>query len=656
MKKFFSISVLYFFLIVSSSILSFNVPQLNISINEFVNQKITYDPLLESSSDYNINWVNNHEEQTKYELSGEITFENVNYYTTNATFGDTFIYLNNTYNIISIDSLDSSNFAYINNDNIILYISRISPNETHVFNYTIDSSTVRPMINFSSDFSSNKILPGETFSIIDTIKNSFNFSNYQDNCIYNLEVIYEIVDSNEIDYHFNFSELINDDSSSANLINENRIEWLVNEGNCFDQTDESSIEYSINSPIDVPESKRYQFLNTSFSYNVESTISNMNVIDVKAKSEGINFNLSNNFYEFTYEDNAEDENITWEVVKNIYTDLENISFNVEEISLWVSESQNDLETDPTSVDTDSISDIPLYVNYNSTGMYFNDSVNHDCNIIDKLTNENTISNNNCFWYFNYTDSPSPILWMDFDYYLDINNYTLYNETGDTNSAQIQSHSLTTNESDYYLRQILVVIDYLLELEKNVTSIGNDTYRVEVWVKNRGNRWTPFDSPITIFDLVPNEFELLTDLSDYENESIYSDSFSNTYNTQFENFTISSAESYEGNMLKWSLGYTNNDYGYNSSLAAGHNTGWDDFDSTWYARYDVKGEGEYESDELYIIGLDPELVDGAGSNYFIELKSGVQSLENHEKFFLIAFLMSLGIMFLIIKKLKIFSSY
>lgn len=647
---------MYFFLIVSSSIFSFETPQINISINEYIDQEVVYDPLSDSFSSYNQSWVDDHEVQNNYELFGKIVVENVNYFTTNATFGEMFIELNNTEKIISVNSLNSSSSVILNGDKILLYIPKINPNESYYFNYSINSSMIKPLLNLTPTFSSNKILPSEPFSITDKIETHFNFSDYQNSCIYDLELNYHILKDDDLNYEFNFSQLVSDDSGNASLIDSYNLEWLVNNGDCFNYGDSYFIEYSINSPINVPESRRYQFLNTSFSYNINSTISKMNVVDVKAKSEGVDFNLSNYFYEFTFEDNISNENITWEVASNIYTSLQNISFNFEEISLWVSKRESGLETDSNSVDNDSVSGVPLYVKYDSKGMYFNDSFNESCAIKNNLSLNSIISTNDCKWYFNYSETPAPVVWMDFNYSLNNNDFYLYNETGDEKKAQIQSHSFTTNNSDYYLREILIVIDYLLELEKNVTSIGEDTYLIEVWVKNRGNRWTPFNSPVSIFDLVPHEFEIITNLSDYDNTSIYSDSLSNVYDTQHDNFSINRADDLNGQMIKWSLGYTNNDFGYNSSLAAGHNTGWNDYNSTWYARYIVKGEGDYKSNDLYIVGLDPELVDGAGSNYLIELKSGIQSLDNNEKVFLIAFLISLGIMFLVIKQLKLFDTF
>ncbi len=656
MKKFFIVILLYSILLVSS-VYSNELPQLNISIDERITQEITYNPLYDSHSDYNPDWITESQNQSNYNPNGKIIIENVNSDWTDSSLGDIFIEIDDTYYIESIDSENSEVSINQQGDSILIYIPLLNPNENITIDYNIDPSIIEPPISIETDYSQDRILPGETITVYDTVESNFEGNQYHDNCIYDLQLTHNAINNNDNHptYEFSFTGNIDGNHDTyANLIDDYTLLFdLSNEG-CIENEDIFDLNYELESPDNISETSSYNFVETEIEYLINSTISDINVIDVKAKSEGIDFNLSQEVIGFTNESDINDENVSWEVTSNIFTQLESISYNLSEVTMWVSEPENEIETDIQSIDHDSVSNELLEVKYNWSGMYTESSINEDCSIDQILTSENPFSssnNNDCIWSFNYSYNPSPIVFLEFDFELLVNNYLLREGTGDTESAQIQTHYETKNGEDLFHRQIFMILDYWLSLEKNVTSIGNDTYLIEVWVKNRGNQWTPINSPVSIFDYLPSDFELVTNLTDTQNQSIYSDTLSNVYTTEYDNFSITTDGDFQGEMLKWSLNYNNNDYNINSSLSPGDDTGWDDFDSTWYTRYKVRGEGDYESRELYITGLDPELVEGASSDRYIEFSSGIETLRNEEILFLLAFILSIAIMILILKKLN-----
>jgi hypothetical protein len=86
-------------------------------------------------------------------------------------------------------------------------------------------------------------------------------------------------------------------------------------------------------------------------------------------------------------------------------------------------------------------------------------------------------------------------------------------------------------------------------------------------------------------------------------------------------------SYNGTAYQWVVGLyrtnnmSNNGVFYNASFApAGDSLGMD----RWNATYSVHGNGDYRVTELYIVGLDPMRVDGAGASPLIAIREGLQN--------------------------------
>lgn len=204
-----------------------------------------------------------------------------------------------------------------------------------------------------------------------------------------------------------------------------------------------------------------------------------------------------------------------------------------------------------------------------------------------------------YWYFNYTDgsssaAPPPIVWMKPEWII---TSTL---------GQILNFTRTIDGDDIYLKYIYVVHGYWLRIEKNITNVGEDSYRIYTYVENIGNGWTPQFEKVTVYDFVPNDFTPYAwSLSPNQNMSV------GTIGSEFY-----------GTSYVWDIGWKE---GMNSSLGPSrgpHATGWQNY--SWNVSYYVNGTGPYRITQLYIVGLDPLKVDGAFVSPLISVMTGIKS--------------------------------
>jgi len=204
-----------------------------------------------------------------------------------------------------------------------------------------------------------------------------------------------------------------------------------------------------------------------------------------------------------------------------------------------------------------------------------------------------------FWYFNYTDGanssyPPPIVWMKPE-------WLISHELG-----QIVNYTKTINGLDVYMKYIYVIHGYWLEVQKNISNIGEDQYRIYTYVENIGNGWTPQYEKVTVYDFVPNNF------------APYSWSI-----TPPSNVSVGTLGSeFYGTSYVWDIPWKD---GMNSSLGPKYGplaTTWRNY--SWNVSYIVNGTGAYKVTELYIVGLDPLKVDGAFASPLIAVITGFQS--------------------------------
>ena len=151
------------------------------------------------------------------------------------------------------------------------------------------------------------------------------------------------------------------------------------------------------------------------------------------------------------------------------------------------------------------------------------------------------------------------------------------------------------ESNLYYKQLIVVSGYLLDIEKNITSLGANQYNVKIKIFNKGNQVTPIGSVVTVYDFVPEGFVL---------SSGFSYSSTPWYSTTRSNNSVSG--SMNGELQRWALVPSNN---MNASLDSGPTPS---SDNTWSVEFNISGSGNYNVQDVFVTGLDPERVDGAGT--------------------------------------------
>ena len=166
-------------------------------------------------------------------------------------------------------------------------------------------------------------------------------------------------------------------------------------------------------------------------------------------------------------------------------------------------------------------------------------------------------------------------------------------------------------------RVFLIIGYWLEIDKNITSIGDDTYHVRINVHNKGNQVTPADTIVTIYDFVPSNYNLNGSM-DY--------SVSPWYNTADANTSIVGI--YNGTLYQWGLIPTAAS-GLNTSFAAGPAF---NVNTTWSVDYNVTGFGDYQLLDVFITGLDPQQVDGAGSTKSVVVSEIVDRISSTEGVF------------------------
>jgi hypothetical protein len=296
-------------------------------------------------------------------------------------------------------------------------------------------------------------------------------------------------------------------------------------------------------------------------YNIGATASRLGIDSVRARSE-VNFTTSKQV--IGPQDNTSSRNVTWQSLPAVGTYL-NITFTLEKVTLWVTST-----LDPNIVVGD------LNTTYTPS-----QQINQ------------TVTWAGSAWLFNFTDgsdsvtAPPPIVW--------IKPYWIITNTG----GQILNQSITQNGTDIYIKYIYVVNGYWLEVNKNVTSTANNSYDIRVWVHNRGNGHTPQNLTVTVYDFIQSNFVAYGFSPAYNNASNVSGQFS-------------------GVAYQWDVGLRTN---LSTSFAPeGDPSNLDEF----YMSYTVNGTGDFKVSDLYIVGLDPRSVDGAGTHEGISVLSGIAS--------------------------------
>ncbi len=573
--------------------------QIRVSIDEYVDQQVIVDPLKYVGASYGI-WSDTTENQSVYTLTGYINVSNENL--NGKTMSDIYVSFDFTTNITLPTLSSGRNGTFISSNpssnNLILHIPELRTGEESVWTYSINTTSIRPPLNFTTAYSDTKVLAGDNLTLTDTLQNVFDNASYQTNtCIYNINITQNTIPVNFSgvfqDFFFVPATLAGTDATNVSFANANRrLAWDVNAGTCLNKGSATDINYDVTTPLNIPATTYYYFINTTLKYNLNQTISQLRVIDITAISEA-DLDFEKKIVAPSHA-TLYGSNVTWSVQGYFNTNT-NISYNLTSVTFWVSKRNvNGSYTDPNTIDTDSIN---TSINLTTTTSPF------------VLVNSSSPWSSS-LWLFNYSDVPSPIVWMDV-------NFTIQND-----GIQLVDRSVTQNGNDIYIKELYLILGYWLEINKNITSIAQDQYHVEIDVNNKGNQVTPADTAVTIYDFVPGNFNITSPF-------VYA-TFNGTARSYAASpwYTVTSANTsingtYNGTLFQWALiGNT----ALNTSFAPGPTM---NENTTWSVEFNVTGLGDYTLMDVFITGLDPQQVDGAGSSKAVivsEIMDRIKSTE------------------------------
>lgn len=553
----------------SSAILAAS-EQIRVDLIEEVNQVVTYNPLGSGASAGL--WAGANENQSEYNLSGYVIVTNSN---PTETLSDIYISLVDTTRITLPTYSEGRTGTFIGNDTssntIVLHIPELEAGENSTWRFSGNASNIIPPLNLSTSYSDSKLLAGDVLTITDTIVNEIDNSTFSDTCVRNIVLTQQTapVDFSGTNYNFTFNDskaITGSDALNAVFDNNQQQTWNLRAGGCLNKTESESITYDIISPYNIPASTDYIMSNTTFQYDINHSLSSLSVSDIKVISEA----------DVSFEKaivGASDpllygSNVTWNVTGQFTTGLD-ITYNLTEVTLWVSQRNvAGAFTDPNTIDNDTISNVPLTVDY----------------FPNALINSTTPWASSG-WQFNYSDLPSPIVWMDV-------NFTIADD-----GAQLIDKSVAREGNDIYIKELYLIVGYWLEINKNITAIGPDQYHIRIDVHNKGNQVTPAGSIVTIYDFVPSTFSV--------DAGVFSFSNSPWYNTGESNNSV--AGEYNGTLFQWALiPQTSLNTSFAQGPAFNSNT-------TWSVDYNVTGSGDYTLLDVFVTGLDPQKVEGAGGS-------------------------------------------
>ncbi|MCB9361956.1 hypothetical protein H6504_00840 [Candidatus Woesearchaeota archaeon] len=543
------------------SVVSAYPTYLDIAIAETVNQNTTF------AEDFDL------VEQTKYcDIIGTINVTNPN---ETLTVSDILLNFTET-------GAMQTNFTYLSGrtgaqqgnstpgEEWFLHIPELAAGESSVWTYNISCSTAPPPVNISTSYATTvsgvdkKVLAGKNFTITQFAQNDLTsgaISNVNIT-IEALAVVWNASDPNAYDI-FNLTYLLAEgDAANVTQKNDTYWEWIVG-GGTIPYAGEFNISYVVKAPASVPSSNTYLAIRERSQYSIPILASNLTLQKIDAIAD-IEFSLEKTIIRPAT--NVNDTNVTWQVDTNLSVPY-NIGFNLTFVSLWVTHNLSPLATDTP---------------FGALGRNYTPN-----SIINQSVGWATKGSS---YEFNYTDgsngqSPPPIVWVR-------PYFSLFG------GNQILSSNVTQSGADFYMKYIYVVNGYWLEVDKNITSQGAGQYDINVTVRNIGNAWTPSGLTVTVYDFIPAEFSPFA------------------WNPLANANQTVEGPGFNGTAFQWDLGVHGP---YNASLGP-PGSGND----TWSATYSVNGTGQYKASELYIVGLDPRQVEGAGSHEGITIIAGMSS--------------------------------
>ena len=554
-KLFFALLMLSFFY-TSCVYASTNV--LDVNIVENVYEVVNYNPRVSGSGI----WFDSNENESLYNLTGSIIIENN--HNTDAV-QDIVLNVTGVSKIYGLSySLGSIGYVTDNGDSYILSIPDLGPGSQSIFTYSINTSLISPPINFTTNYSDLSIFAGLDFGVTDKIHNSMNESFYSDTCIFNLSVIQEAssIFQSPLLLNFTFNSSITGlDATNASISADNQtLTWNVWNKGCFGAGNVTDISYNMNAPAGVAISNDYEFTNTTIFYNLNSSVSGLSLVSLSAIGD-LELNFQKYMNELLTGDNA-----TWKITSEVVSQS-NITLNLTSVTLWVSQrnATGTGFTNPSQIDNDTINTATVLQKFYTIDELINNSINPWTNLGSE-------------WYFNYTYSSSPIVWMDL-------NNTIYND-----GVQLTNRSYSYGNNSLFIKEIYVATGYWLQITKNITRLAEGNFSVFIQVVNLGSSPTPANQAVVIYNFLPITVNL-------SSVFVYSDS--TWYNTSETNESLNDAV-YNGTMYQYALLANGNPY--NSSLDK--YSGSFNLNNTWNVTFNVTGSGNYTFDDLFLTGVDP----------------------------------------------------
>jgi len=555
---------------------------LDIKIFENIFENVIYNPIKTGSGLF----FNSNENQSLYNLNGTIVIKNSH---STQSIENIDLFFTNVADIYNVSWISGS-LGYIvldTNTNLDLNIPDLGPGKNVTFTYSINSSNVAPPLNFTSSYGKNKVLAGSSFRIYDTISNNLNPINYPNSCIFDINISQKAMAANISNsiYNFTYSQgsLLGSDSSNATISTDNlSLNWKPRNYNCLNSSQMENINYLFNTPSQINISNNYYLINSSINFKLNDSFSKINLFDVSAFVD-----LDLNFQKYVNDMKA--NNATWEIISNV-TNPSNITVNLEKVSLWVS-SRNGTGTgftNPSIKDNDTTTGATLLKTYYPNAL---------------LNNSNGGYNNlGSTWLFDYTYSPSPIVWMDVVGKI-VNN-----------GIQINGSSISSaNNNNIYLKEIYISSGYWLKISKNITKLSDDNFNVHILLENLGTDTTPSDQVVVVYNFIPNFYNLTSPISFTP---------STWYNVDNTNTTLNTI-TYNGTMFQWALLPTNSK---NASLDKF--SGTINFNNSFEVSYNVSGSGDFSYKDLFLTGVDPLHVESEGSISAIVVESFYTSISEN----------------------------
>jgi hypothetical protein len=473
---------------------------------------------------------------------------------------------------------------------IVINIPELRSGNYTIFTYNISCMGQNPPINIISNYTNTdhgfnrKVLAGYNWTVNQSARND-NIMNLN---ITNINITIRAANLTWNDTQFNFSlKDLFGVGDYANVHGNSTTElewWWAPNGGELAKNQMMNISYNMQAPLAVPFTATYLAIIEQASYQVAYLLSNLTIQDINASAQ-VDLDLQKRISQPA--ENIQSHNVTWEVTPLVTVPL-NITYNLSKVTLWVTRDMNPInKTNGTSWGL-------LERNFTGTPL-------------QQINLTTSWGGSAARWYFNYTDGsndtyPPPIIWIKPD-------FLITNQWG-----QILNYSQTVSGNDVYLKYIYVINGYWLEVQKNVTNIDENIYRIDTRVENVGNGWTPEYTYVTVYDYVPQAF------------GIWNMTNGGCPSTECTSLAVGTAGSeFYGTSYRWNIQWKGT---MNSSLGpklGPYATSWENY--SWNVSYLVNGTGPYEVSELYIVGLDPLKVDGAYTSPIITIISGLQSHTN-----------------------------